>query len=479
MKRYDVIILGAGPAGAEAGVVASGLGLSALVIDEARAAGGQIFRAPDAWVANSVERKQIAPEGEALRRRLSESRVDLAFEHRVWMIASGAQSGFEVAAVGPAGALMVEAEAVIVATGATERFYPRPGWTLPGVIGLGAATVMLKAHRVLPGQRLLVAGPGPLAPLTAKLIQQGGGEVVAMVDPNPFSVWFKELPKMIRRPDLLAQGAMWLASLRASGAPILRGWDVRAIEGQERAESVTVGPVDVGWRPVASPREKRFAVDAVCLGYGLQPATEIYRLLGAAQEFVPARGGWAPELDTAQRTSVPRLYAAGDGASLLGMAAAPLTGRLAALSATFDLGKLPEAEYQRATAQTARALARVSRFGQAMARLVEPRASAMQAVDDSVVVCRCEDVTAGELRAAIAQGSSEINALKAATRCGMGPCGGRMCGEAAAALMECAGLERAVIGQWTARPPLRPIPLDALTGEFDYADIPIPEPAPL
>jgi hypothetical protein len=83
------------------------------------------------------------------------------------------------------------------------------------------------------------------------------------------------------------------------------------------------------------------------------------------------------------------------------------------------------------------------------------------------------------LRAAIAQGSSEINALKAATRCGMGPCGGRMCGEAAAALMECAGLERAVIGQWTARPPLRPIPLDALTGEFDYADIPIPEPAPL
>src|SRR5436853_4003145 len=156
MKRYDVIMLGAGPAGAEAGVVASRLGLSALVIDEARAAGGQIYRAPDAWITNSAEQKTIAPEGEALRRRLSESKVDLVLEHRVWLVAPGSISGFEIAAIGADGPLVAEADAVIVATGAIERFYPRAGWTLPGVIGLGAATVMLKAHRMLPGKRALV-----------------------------------------------------------------------------------------------------------------------------------------------------------------------------------------------------------------------------------------------------------------------------------------------------------------------------------
>lgn len=472
MKRYDLIILGAGPAGAAAGEAASHLGLVALVIDEARAAGGQIYRAPDSWITNSVE-------GEALRRRLRESQVELAFEHRVWLIAAGSPSGFEVAAVGPDAPLVAEADAVLVATGATERFYARPGWTLPGVIGLGAATVMLKAHRVLPGRRVLVAGPGPLAPLVAALIRQGGGEVAALVDPNPLGAWMRVLPTMALRPDLLAQGAKWIAALRARGVPILRGWDIRSIEGVERAEAVTVGPVDDGWRPIDSHREKRFAVDAVCLGYGLAPATEFYRLLGAAHEFLPERGGWVPRLDEAQRTTVPRLYAAGDGAALHGVAAAPLTGRLAALTAAFDLGKLPEVEYRRDRERTARKLARARRFGRAMARLVAPRASAMKAVEDRTVVCRCEDVKALDLRVAIEQGSCEMNALKSATRCGMGPCGGRMCGEAAAALMECGGLEPTAIGQWTARPPLRPIPLSALTGNFDYDDIPLQEPAPL
>jgi NADPH-dependent 2,4-dienoyl-CoA reductase/sulfur reductase-like enzyme len=401
--------------------------------------------------------------------------VDLAFEHRVWL----AESGFEIAAVGPNLALVAQADALIVATGATERFYPRPGWTLPGVISLGAATVMLKAHRLLPGRRVLVAGPGPLAPMVAALISKGGGKVVALVDPNPRSTWIRILPKMALRPDLLAQGVIWVAGLRTIGVPILSGWDIRSIEGNESVEAVTLGPVDDAWRPVDSHRERRFTADAVCIAYGLQPSTEFYRLLGADQEFLPEKGGWAPRLDAAQRTSVPRLYGAGDGAALEGAAAAILTGRLAALTAAFDIGRLPEVDYRRESERTARKLDRARRFGRAMARLVAPRASAMHGVPDDTIVCRCEDVTAGELRDAIGRGSSELNALKSATRCGMGPCGGRMCGEAATALMECAGLGRNEIGQWNVRPPLRPIPIAALTGRFDYDEIPIPEPAPL
>src|SRR5262249_48262276 len=106
-----------------------------------------------------------------------------------------------------------------------------------------------------------------------------------------------------------------------------------------------------------------------------------------------------------------------------------------------------------------------------------PRASAVAWIPDHTIVCRCEAVRAGELRAAIAEGAREINALKAATRCGMGPCGGRVCEEGAAALLEGAGVSREALGKLTARAPLRPLPMTALTETFVYDDIPFPQAA--
>ena len=219
------------------------------------------------------------------------------------------------------------------------------------------------------------------------------------------------------------------------------------------------------------------AADAVCIGYGFAPATDLYQLLGAARRYEPTFGGWAPVLDRGQRSDVPGLYGAGDSAGVSGAAAAPGTGRIAALSAALDLGCLDAATYERKTGATRRRLARAASFGFAVTRFTQPNAAAVGWVPDHTIVCRCEDIRADELRAAIAAGVQEINALKAATRCGMGPCGGRVCAEAAAALLECAGFARERIGQFTARAPLRPLPLSALTGSFDYGDIPFPQAA--
>ena len=472
--QYDVIVIGAGPAGAEAAATATGLGLTTLVIDEARAAGGLVYRTPDPGVTTND------PDGSALRARLAGCGATLAFEHRVWHVARIAPTDerpqyFEVSAVGPAGVVAARGATLIVATGAVERCYPRPGWTLPGVIGLGAATVMLKAQRMLPGRRVVVAGPGPLAPLVANLILQGGGKVVATIDPNPLGRWFGAVPGAAKRPGLAAQGGSWLARLVVKGVPAYRGWDVRAINGRDGVESVTVGPVDARWRPVPGAAVRTFEADAVCLGYGLTPAIEIYRLLGADEHYVPALGGWVPVQGKGRRTSVARLYAAGDGAGVHGAAAAPLSGRLAAMTAAFDLERLDAATYEHQSAAAQAEFARAARFGSAMARLVAPLASAMADVPDDTIVCRCEDVTAGVIRAEVAAGVREINAIKDATRCGMGPCGGRLCADAAAALIECAGVPFVEIGRLTARPPLRPVPLAALTGTYDYSDIPLPE----
>jgi thioredoxin reductase/bacterioferritin-associated ferredoxin len=405
-----------------------------------------------------------------LRKRLSESGSELAFEHRVWTASKLKGGEFEVASIGPKGSFVAQASTLIIATGAVERFYPRPGWTLPGVMGLGAATVMIKAHNVLPGRRVMVSGPGPLALLTTHLILAKGGSVVAVTDPNPMSAWLRALPGMTSRPDLLMQGGRWMTELAAKRVPVLRGWDIRRIDGKEQVESVTVGN---------EVREKRFDVDAVCFGDGLVPSTEFYRLLNAELEFDAMRGGWIPKLDEVQQTTVKRLYGVGDGAALCGVGAAPFTGRIAALAVAHELGKLSADQHREQHQAEMRSLKRALRFGREMARMVQPRGEAMRHVPGDTVVCRCEDVSVKELRGAIEQGSTEINALKAATRCGMGPCGGRICGEAAAALMECTGLKREAIGYWTARPPLRPISIEALTGNFEYADIPVSEPAPL
>jgi thioredoxin reductase/bacterioferritin-associated ferredoxin len=460
MSKHDIIVIGAGPAGAEAAIAAREFGLDVLIVDEALDAGGQVYR---------IGPESKASPAETLRQRLRDSGTQLAFGHRLWTL-SKASSGFRAAAVGPSSTIVADASAVIVATGAIERFYPRPGWTLPGVIGLGAATVMMKSYGVLPGQRVLVGGPGPLAPLVAHLVQQYGGKVVALADPNPRQVWLKALPAIASRPSLLLEGARWIASLRAKGVPVMYGWNIRSIEGAHHAEYVTL---------VRGTRERRFDVDAVCFGDGLFPSTEIYRLLGAEIVYDPERGGWIPSLDSSQRTTIPKLYAAGDGAELLGVAAAPLTGRIAVLAAARDLGKITESEYHGSWTAERNHLGRVSRFGGAFAQMMQPRTWTVAKVPDDTVVCRCEDVTAGQIRNAVAQGATEINALKAATRCGMGPCGGRICGDAVAALMECSGIDRKSIGYWTARQPLRPVPISSLTGSFDYADIPVREPAPL
>jgi len=473
-SSFDVAILGAGPAGAEAAGVAAQLGLSTVVIDEASAAGGQVYRAPAARVP---EGDAHHAEGDALRAKLAQSAAVFRAGERVWNIArtsDGVGALYDVATIGARGLETAQARSLIVATGATERFYPRPGWTLPGVIGLAAATILLKSSKVLPGSRVVVAGAGPLLSLVAHLIIEAGGQVAALVDVSPLHEWIRLSPRMAARPDLLARGMAWQFEIARHRVPVYRGYDVTRVLGANSVEAVEIARLDKEGRH----RPLMLEADALCLGYGLTPATEVYRLLGARHAYIPERGGWIPELDDAQRTSVPFLYGAGDGAGLLGAAAAPLTGTAAALTAAADLGALEDHRYREKANELRGRLAKASRFGTAMASIARPRPALVKHIDDSTIVCRCEDITAGEIRRAVNEGAENINALKFATRCGMGPCGGRVCGEAAASLMQCHGIDRTRIGQFTARPPLRPISLGDVTRNFEYSDIPLPEPAP-
>ncbi len=459
-ERSDVIILGAGPAGVAAAIEARALGLSVTIIDEAEAAGGQVHRRPI-----------FGPgDGDELRDRLARSNARIAFGHRVWHV----ETGFRVAALASGGAAEFHADALIVATGALERHLPVPGWTLPGVIGLAAATILLKSQRILPGRRVVVAGSGPLLLLVADAILAGGGEVAAIVDARARGDWLAATPSLLARPDLLLRGGRWLARVLRHRVPIHAGHVLRRIEGRDAVERAVIGSVDAAGDSVT------LDADAVCYGFGLMPSTDVTRLLRARHVFAPELGGWTVATDADAATSVARVYACGDGAGVRGVAAASFTGRLAALAAARDLGRLDHQAHAARAAPMRQRLARAERFGTAMTGLATPSPAAITATTPETIVCRCESVTRATLDAAIAVGAHTINDLKATTRCGMGACGGRVCGEAAARIIAAAtGLSREAIGEATGRSPLRPVPLDAISGAFDYADLPMPAPAPL
>lgn len=468
--QYDVMVLGAGPAGASAALEAAALGLSVLLLDEAREAGGQVHRAPSPALGSDETRG----EGAALRAALAASPVTCRFERRVWLL----ERDYRAIALGPDGSEAYSAPTLIVAAGATERHLPCPGWTLPGVFGLAAATVLLKAEGMLPGRRVVVAGTGPLLALVAATILTSGGSVAAVVDAHRRRDWFRAAPHLAVRPDLLARGASWLARIAVARVPILSGHAVTAVEGEERVRNVLVSPVSPDGTPDRTAPPRRFDADAVCLGYGLIPATEATRLLGAKHVFDSTRGGWIPDTDADQTTSLPGLFVCGDGAGLEGAAAAPLSGRIAARSAARHLGRLDGA----AAAGLARlraARSRAARFGRVMAALASPPPGLIDLATAETSICRCEAVTRATIEQAIAAGAATVNAVKAATRCGMGPCGGRLCAEPAAALIaRMTGRQRAEVAPATPRPPLRPVTLGALTGTFRYEDLPITEPGP-
>lgn len=477
VHEVDILVLGAGPAGMGAAVTAARSGARVVVLDEAPHAGGQVYRAPfDAGRAQTPAESPEAAEGTRQRAELAASGAQLVSGHRVWLVTER----FDVESLGPKGPARWRAPRLIAATGTHERVIPFPGWTLPGVVGLAATTVLMKEQRMAPGRRVLVAGCGPLLASVAAGLSKMGADVVAVADLATPGDWARALPRMLGRPDLLLRGAGWAGRIAARGIPYLPRYHV---VGAARAQSdgplqVTLARLGHDGNPGA---ERVIEADALAVGHGLVPGTELTRLLRAEHAWRPARGGWVPVRDAQFQTTVPGLHVVGDGGGISGAAAAWHQGRLAGLAAAHAAGIGDARILSDQIALESRPLRIAERFGQAMGEMMVPRRALYAAIPPATQICRCEEVTAAELVAAVDAGAREVNQVKHWTRCGMGPCQGRMCGDAAAEII-CArrgGVGRAEVGLWTGRAPLRPVPLDALAGTFDYADIPIPAPAPL
>ncbi len=471
MRSYDLVVIGGGPAGMQAAITARRHALQVALVDEGQFPGGQIYRAPsDAVRPADIAGNADLARGEHLRATLAASGADVLSWHRAW----AATPEMRVHCLGPQGPVWLQAKALVLACGTTERVIPMPGLTLPGTIGLAAATILLKAHGVVPSGPTLVAGVGPLLYAVGAGLRKAGGELAAIVDLSHPAEWVAALPGLIRRPDLLARGLGWLASLRASGVPIHHRATVSSIHGTDGVQSAEVVRVAADWSPVPGAASRLVRAASVAIGHGLTPASEFARLLGLPHCYSAGRGGWVPILSE-DRQAASGVYIAGDCAGISGAAAAELSGALAGLAAARDLGALTATRHAALGRPLRRRWRRAEHFGAAISALMALRPGLARGVTAETIVCRCEDITRAAIDQAVAGGVRHVNQLKSSTRCGMGPCQGRSCADAAAEIVAAdVGRPRAEVGTWTARAPLRPIPLDAMLGEFTYEDIPRP-----
>ncbi|MFX1675284.1 FAD/NAD(P)-binding oxidoreductase [Paraburkholderia sp. A2WS-5] len=454
-----IVIVGAGPAGIRAAQTLVAAGLRPTVIDENARWGGQIYRQPEAGGGFSRTRAALygfeATKAHAAHEAMAQilSKIDYRPDTLAWSCEPG-----RIETLGEGREASVPWSHLIIASGATDRIVPLPGWTLPGVYTLGGAQVALKAQGCAIGHRTVFAGTGPLLYLVAYQYAKAGAQVAAVLDTSPFSRQAAAAPALLNQPATFAKGVYYVASLKARGVRVEHGVSLAAIDGREAVEAVR-------WRS-AKGVEQRLACDAVGLGYGLRPETQLADLAGCRFGFDALNRCWLPERDAAGRSSFEGVYLAGDGAGIAGADAAELAGRRAALAVLEDLG-IASAGQSHDAATIEKRLERIARFRAGIEQAFAPPADCAASWPDDLTVCRCEEVSAGTLRSCIRSGlATEVNRLKALTRIGMGRCQGRMCGESAVALLSAeTGKPLHEVGRLRSQAPIKPIPISPMLFE--------------
>jgi NADPH-dependent 2,4-dienoyl-CoA reductase/sulfur reductase-like enzyme len=447
MAEPRVIVVGAGPAGVRAAQTLVAAGVRPVVIEEGPTSGGQIYRRQPTLFKRSYETLYgfEAGRARAIHQTFDDLVGDIDFrpDTLAWNIFRGA-----LHTVSQGLAQNLPFDALILATGATDRLLPIAGWTRPGCYSLGAAQIAMKAQACAIGRRVVFLGTGPLLYLVSYQYAKAGVEVAAVLDTSATARQLSAFPRLAARPSLLLKGLYYRAQLTARGIPVHGGASPVEIAGAEGVEGVRYRD--------SRGVERTIACDAVGMGFHLRSETQLADLARCEFVFDEELAQWRPQADADGRTTAPGVYVAGDGARILGADAAEISGELAALAALKDLGReIPE---RRMTALRARH-ARMEAFRKGLATAFPWPAHLARAVADEVLVCRCEAITAGDLRRSAAEkGAPELNRAKAFVRVGMGRCQGRFCGSAAAEILaEVRGDPLVAVGRLRGAAPVKPL----------------------
>jgi NADPH-dependent 2,4-dienoyl-CoA reductase/sulfur reductase-like enzyme len=449
MGQPRVIIIGAGPSGVRCAETLVAAGLRPTVVDENRRDGGQIYRRqPDNFTRPYAKLYGTeAGSAQALHESFDALRgkIDYLPETLAWNIFGGK---LHIARNEVASSLPYDA--LVICSGATDRLMPVKGWHYAGTYSLGASQIALKAQACAIGRQIVFLGTGPLLYLVASQYVKAGANVAAVLDTSPFMRRVTALPKLLARPAVLRNGLKLVGQLKRAGVQVLTGITPLEITGSPETGVQGVVIRDSGGN------ERSFECDAVAMGYHLRPETQLADLARCAFRFDHETRQWLPEIGEDGRTSVQGVYLAGDGMRVLGADAAEIGGRLAAMAVLKDFGfKVQEDKLQRLRAEQAS----MERFRQGLAQAFPWPAQQAAQLPDETIVCRCEAITAGDLRRVVCDmGAQEANRAKAFSRVGMGRCQGRYCGNAGAEIIaHAAGVPVEQVGRLRGQAPVKPL----------------------
>jgi len=425
-----------------------------VVIDEAPASGGQIYRRPPPGFTRPPEDLYGFDAGPARAAHAEFDGLGASIDHRpgtsVWNVEGGRVHVLDAAGRTEA----IPYDSLLLATGAMDRAIPFPGWTLPGVFTLGGAQIALKHQGCAIGRRVAFIGSSPLLYLVAYQYAKAGAEVAAVLDTAPFVSKLTALPALLWGGLAFAKGLYYVAWLKARGVRLVNGATPLRAEGGGGVERLR-------WR-ARNGTEHATDCDALAVGWGLKSETQLADLAGVKFVFDQSQRQFLPQADADGRTPVPGVYVCGDGAGIGGAAAAALAGERAALALLADRGMPVD---RGRVAAIARVQSRLKRFRRGLEAAFPFPADLARGAGDDTLLCRCEGVTAGELRRWTRElDAREVNRAKAFSRVGMGRCQGRVCGAAAAEIVsqEC-GIDIKDVGRLRAQPPVKPLPLGAIS----------------
>jgi len=459
---YDLAIVGAGPAGMAAATLAAQLGVSTIVLDEQPEPGGQIYRGIERLAATRAKHFAIlGPDyeaGLALANAFRNARIEYLSGTQVWQAEPEGRVFFR--RNGAAGILT--AKKLLIAPGAMERPLPIPGWTLPGVLTCGAGQTVLKANGLVPEGRVVLAGCGPLLLLLAAQLTRAGVKPAAILQ-TTFNRWAAapHLLGFVGAPGYLSKGLAMLRELKGAGVPIYRNVDKLAIRGDEKVRAVEFASDSV---------KHTLDVDTLFLHQGVVPNGNLSWSLGLAHEWDDMQRCYRPTLDAFGRSSRAGLLVAGDAGGIIGAKGAEHMGRIAAAAAAKDLGKLSLDELVEHTNDARAQLNRHRAARPFLDALYRPAQQWIAPPDADTIVCRCEEVRAGEIRKLVTQQNCPgPNQLKSFMRAGMGPCQGRLCGLTVVELIaESRGVPVSEVGYYRIRPPIKPVTI----GDLATLDVP-------
>ncbi len=471
IERPVLAVVGGGPAGMAAASAALARGVDVVLVDSYPRLGGQLLRQPaddHAGTATSSDAGRRLPA--RFRHLAAAPRLSHLAETTVWLAEQNGD-GVTLWLDRPDGPRSVNAAALVLATGATELVLPFPGWDLPGVMTAGAAQALWKGHAVSVGRRVVVAGSGPFLLPVAESLLHSGSTVLAVVEAAPARWLGRHLWSGIVHTAKAVEAARYLRTLHRAAVPIITSSALVRAEGADAVEAVVVSRIDADGRPVAGSG-RRIEVDAACVSFGFLPRLELARQLGLAE----ARRGSPAKLvvacDRSMASSVPGIFVAGEATGIGGGTVAEIEGEIAGRSAARWLGhhRHPPWRERADRAEDALSSARLA-HARHLARVLEAtfpeRPEMISIADEATIVCRCEDVTLGDIRRAVEAGATTVAGARGLSRCGMGYCQGRTCGRLLEiAVARLGGRPPSEVGDLSSRPIATPVPLGLVAGSL-------------